>query len=109
MSLIKKAEWPDVLLHGTSSNGVARMRRSRSTKELYLTDDENTAYDYAMNWARRDGSTPVIVHFDRDVMRRTPGSKLRYDHDDEGDIIVEEFIYAGPLLPNMIANVEEVE
>ncbi len=106
---LKKKDWPELLLHGTSTNALARMRRLSSTKALYLTDDENTAYEYALENARRDGSKPVIVHFDGKVMRSATGNTLRNDLDDEGDPIVEEYIYAGPLSAAMIASVENVE
>jgi hypothetical protein len=107
MVRIKKSDWPKTMFHGTSSNGLARLRRARSTKALWLTDSESTASDYAYSAARGDGSAPVIVQFDPKVMASTAGATCHYDVDDEGDVIPEEFVYSGPFSPHAVMDVKE--
>lgn len=103
----KTIPWPDRLLFGTSKKGFAKLQKAREVTDLYLTNDENTAVDYAESRAHMDRSTPVIVEIDVDVLRQAGGS-LKQDTD-WGEGILEQFIYEGPLPRNFIRSFEELE
>ena len=103
----RKVVWPAQLWHGTSVKGLAKLRASRSTRGLYLTDDENTAYEYAENAERIDRSPPVIIEVDVAVLRKAGGS-IAYDTDDDEDIL-EQLLYKGPLPPGFVRGVESLK
>jgi hypothetical protein len=106
----KRADWGDEpLLHGTSTKELLNLRRAKRTiaSGLFLTDDENTAYEYAFEAARRWGGEPVIVKVSTDKLKKA-GGKLWYDTDGD-EIILEQMVYEGPLPKDFILEVENLK
>lgn len=110
MTRRKRAEWSDEpLLHGTSTKALADLRKAKRTiaSGLFLTDDENTAYEYAFEAARRWGGEPVIVKVSTAKLKKA-GGKLWYDADND-EIIIEQMVYEGPLPAGFILDVERLK
>jgi hypothetical protein len=105
--MAKKVSWPRRLWHGTSAKGLELLRKAETTKGLYLTDDENTAADYADSSARRDRSEPVMVEINVVALQKQKGT-IRYDRSGDVEDILEQLIYKGSLPSNLILKVEKL-
>ena len=98
--------WPARLWHGTSEKGLRKLRSAALTEGLYLTNNEDTACDYAESAGCHDKSTPMLVEVNVAALRKAGGS-LAYDFDGD-DVILEQILYRGPLPRNLVLKASTV-
>jgi hypothetical protein len=98
--------WPTRLWHGTSEKGLRKLRSAALTEGLYLTNNEDTACDYAESAGCHDKSTPMLVEINVAALRKAGGS-IGYDFDGD-DVILEQILYRGPLPRNLVLKASTV-